>query len=275
MAIKTFKRTVLLLPLATIIGCHSTGHHEVDGYTEAVAPTVALGEPQADLSDSPPMAPPYVEPTNWPGDTNGLVFSWADGAPVNIKKNGKAQINDAGIMEFNGGSISPSDFNDALLESCRQSNELSIEAVLMSSESKQTGPARIVSFSKDSDSRNFTLGQDGKHLVLRLRTSGNDDNGSKNVVKLTEIEKDRPLHLIVTHRKGQTVCYVDGQEVSKSDDSKGDFSNWEPMELILGDEVSKKKNWNGTIERIAIGSRFIDADAARRQFDLMMQDTTE
>ena len=274
MAINTLKRTILILPLAAVLGCHSTGneHYSPGNYAgNSGVGAVSIDGPNLGPAASPVL--PYVEET-WPGASDGNLFSWADGAPVNIKKAGKAKINAAGIMDLNGGSITPLDFNDKLLKACQKSNELSIEVVLMSASLKQAGPARIVSFSKDTLSRNFTLGQENKSLILRLRTTDNDGNGSKIVVNLVDVAKE-PMHLIVTYRAGKTVCYVDGQQVSSSEVPKGNFSKWEPMQLILGDEITNDRNWNGTIERIAIGSKFVDADQAQRQFDLMMQDMTE
>jgi hypothetical protein len=272
MAIRTLKRTILILPLAAIVGCHSAGSdHQPAGYaTYNDSAAVDAGH----LGDAAPPAPPYVE-ESWPGSSGDVVFSWADGAPVNVKKSGKAHVNAAGIMDLTSGAITPLDFNDKLLAACKKSNQLSIEVVLMTSNLKQKGPARIVSFSKDTNLRNFTLGQEDNSLVLRLRTSGNDTNGTKIVVDLVDVEKERPMHLIVTYQDGKTVCYVDGKQVSTSDVPKGSFGNWEPMQLIFGDEITGQRNWDGTIERVAMGSSFIDAKTAQRRFDLMLQDMTE
>jgi hypothetical protein len=223
-------------------------------------------------------------PQTWPGNADGIVFSWADGAPFDNKKGGKAHINDKGIMDLNNGSVRLSGFNAKLLDACQNTNELSIEVVLTSASEKQGGPARIVSFSKDINSRNFTLGQDGNRLVLRLRTLDNDENANKIVVDLVEIKKDQPMHVIVTYKPGKTVCYVDGKVAKCSERLKGKLCNWEPMQLIFGDEVTgdpnnpkdpNNRNWNGTIERVAIGSKFIDADAARHQYNLMMKNKKE
>jgi hypothetical protein len=44
MAINTLKRTILLLPLATIIGCHSTGHQDVCDYADSEGVSVAYAD---------------------------------------------------------------------------------------------------------------------------------------------------------------------------------------------------------------------------------------
>jgi hypothetical protein len=43
---------------------------------------------------------------------------------------------------------------------------------------RQTGPARVVSFSSDPYHRNFDLGQTGKHLVFRVRTPTTGENAN-------------------------------------------------------------------------------------------------
>jgi hypothetical protein len=165
MANNLIKRTLLLLPLATVMGCHSTCHQQANNYVDDHVADVA----QVTLGSSIAAAPPYVEEVAWPGVDDGLVFSWSDGAPVNIKKHGKAHINAAGIMDLTDGSVSPVDFNGKLFDACRNSNELSIEVVLMSASENQAGPARIVSFSKDTNLRNFTLGQEAGAASENIR----------------------------------------------------------------------------------------------------------
>ena len=141
----------------------------------------------------------------------------------------------------------------------------------MTNNKKQSGPARIVSFSRDSNERNFTLGQDGDKLILRLRTERNDKNGTNPQVTLGKIVIGEPMHVVVSYRDGQLLCCVNGKPVKKTGELQGDFHNWEPMALILGDEVNGGRDWQGSIERLAIRSRFLDADEAARQFELTQQ----
>jgi len=128
-----------------------------------------------------------------------------------------------------------------------------------------------VSFSRDSNERNFTLGQDGGNLVLRLRTVRNDKNGTNPQITLTRIVTGEPMHVVVSYRPGELLCCVNGKPVKKTGELRGDFHNWEPMTLILGDEVNGSRDWQGSIDRVAIRSRFLDADEAALQFELTQQ----
>ena len=64
-----------------------------------------------------------------------------------------------------------------IIEACRRSNEISVEAWVKPADEKQGGPARTVTLSFDPRRRNFTLGQEGKAFIFRLRTTRTNDNG--------------------------------------------------------------------------------------------------
>ncbi len=64
-----------------------------------------------------------------------------------------------------------------IIEACRKSNEISIEAWIRPADTRQAGPARIVSISSDPARRNLTLGQDGDAYIMRLRTTRTSKNG--------------------------------------------------------------------------------------------------
>lgn len=91
--------------------------------------------------------------------------------------------------------------------------ELSVEAWVTPEDLAQTGPGRIVSFSKHTDARNFTLGQQLKDVVFRLRTPISGLNGTHPALATS----DAPLtqatqHLVATYREGMERLYVDGIE---------------------------------------------------------------
>lgn len=131
----------------------------------------------------------------WPGNSSDLIYHWSKGDRGSVVGRGKAKIDKHGAMQLSGGAyLLPAEVNAKLLEVCKRSGELSIEVVLKTSNTSQSGPARIVSFSQDANLRNFTLGQEGEtsgskgdNLVLRLRTAKNDHNGTNPQVKLGKI----------------------------------------------------------------------------------------
>lgn len=231
-----------------------------------------VSAPQAESIATQQAPAPYEPVVRWPGSASGLVYDWSNGNSRDLERRGKAKIDKEGIMQLSSGACLPKGRNAKLLEACSRSDELSLEVTLMTSQSSQSGPARIVSFSRDANARNFTLGQEGENLVLRLRTERNDQNGTNPQVTLTKIVTGEPMHVVVSYRSGELLCFVNGEQVKKSGELKGDFHNWEPMTLILGDEVNGDRDWQGSIERLAIRNRFIDADEAARQFELTQQD---
>ena len=59
----------------------------------------------------------------------------------------------------------------------KRSREITIEAWVKPSNTKQKGPARIVTLSRSGTERNFTLGQEGSKYDVRFRTSKTSGNG--------------------------------------------------------------------------------------------------
>lgn len=64
-----------------------------------------------------------------------------------------------------------------LIEAVKESGAFSLYAQIKPANTSQDGPARIVTLSRNSVSRNFTLGQDGADCVMRFRTTQTSDNG--------------------------------------------------------------------------------------------------
>ncbi len=207
----------------------------------------------------------------WPGSHSGLVFLWgnneqsnrivdSDGKTVRtcrVEARGKAKLGRRSEMDIAGGAFLARDINNELLSACKLSNQLTIEAVITPDNINQRGPARIVTFSKDNSSRNFTIGQQGKTLVLRLRTPETGPNGLNPQVNLCKVKAGEVLHLLVSYFPGHLYCYVNGKEVFTSTDIQGDFSNWENYELLFGDEYNGGRSWAGQIKAVAIYNRFV------------------
>lgn len=64
-----------------------------------------------------------------------------------------------------------------LTSAMRRSNAFTLEVWIAPAERVQTGPARIVTLSRDHGTRNFTLGQDEDAYEMRLRTTATSANG--------------------------------------------------------------------------------------------------
>ena len=233
------------------------------------------------LPAAPPPKPVKVT-DKWPGSTDGLVFVWENGSRANEIRDAAGRtvrqclgrMRGAGRygrhyeMQLAGGAFLARDADGPLLDACKKANQLTIEATVRTDNLRQAGPARIISFSSDTRSRNFTLGQDRDKLILRLRTPRTGSNGSKPQHTLSRLAAGRTYHVIVTYRPGRLICYLDGKAVFSSGDNWGDFSNWQPHHLLFGDEYSGGRDWSGRVEGIAIYSRFMDAKEVKRHRSL-------
>jgi hypothetical protein len=68
-----------------------------------------------------------------------------------------------------------------IAEAVRKSQAVTIGAWIKPAHANQTGPARIVSFSKDTGNRNFTLGQKPGAYEVRFRTTATSPNGEPSL----------------------------------------------------------------------------------------------
>jgi hypothetical protein len=83
---------------------------------------------------------------------------------------------------------------------------------------KQSGPARIVTYSQDSLHRNFTLGQNQRALTFRLRTPASDSNGTNPAVYSGPVfVPNRPTFVAAVYDGRISELYVDGKCVAQAD----------------------------------------------------------
>ncbi len=220
----------------------------------------------------------------WPGDMANLEFLWESANATNqiedtennvsracrIEARDKARFGRHGQLLLTGGAAVAEDASKVLVEACRKSNQLSIEAVLTSANISQGGPARIVTLSSDMMNRNFTLGQEKDRLVLRLRTPQTGANGMNPETTICKIEAGKTYHVIISYFPGRLFGYVNGQKVLETEAVKGDLSNWDPNHhLLFGDEHDRQRDWHGELEGVAIYSRFISPKEAAMKYELI------
>lgn len=133
----------------------------------------------------------------------------------------------------------------------------SLEVWIASENEIQSGPARIVSYSLNSSLRNFTLGQSGENLIMRLRTTKTDPNGVYPYLKVANVFGSAGLqHIIVTYDFLEQRVYINGTMQVRAKIPGGKFTNWDPSYyLMLGNEATGNRPWLGKIFFLAIYSR--------------------
>ncbi|TVL95452.1 MAG: hypothetical protein CV082_11000 [Candidatus Brocadia sp. BL1] len=102
-----------------------------------------------------------------------------------------------------------------LTQRISKSSEFTIQLALMTANTMQSGPARIVTLSQNPSLRNFTIGQQNNDLIVRLRTPLTGKNGVYPEIVVADIfSSTKPRNLIITYSKSILRVYVDGIENS-------------------------------------------------------------
>ncbi len=152
-------------------------------------------------------------------------------------------------------------------DSCVASKEITVEAWVAPSTTGQVGPARIVTVSPDTSSRNFTLAQDNDQYFMRLRTTNTDSNGEPPVLTLPGTLTTSLTHVLYTRAADDTATiYLDGV-IKGSGNIGGNFSPWEATNrFAVANEITKNRVWLGELHLVAVYSRALTATEAAQNF---------
>ena len=86
---------------------------------------------------------------------------------------------------------------------------LTLELWIKTADLKQSGPARILTYSINPGARNFTIGQSYDQLVIRLRTTETSLNGTHPHLIVDNTFDDRSLqHVVVTYDFSEQRVYI-------------------------------------------------------------------
>src|SRR5271165_2812805 len=122
----------------------------------------------------------------------------------------------------------------------------------------------MVSYEGGDTTRNFTLGQTNQNYDFMLRSSNSDLNGMMQLQTPTAamLLQASLQHVVLTYDpvNGRQI-YVNGVNTNTPDTMKGGtISNWDStFALVLGNEVSGDRSWQGLIKFVAIHSRALNA----------------
>ncbi|MDX2473609.1 MAG: VanZ family protein [Candidatus Krumholzibacteria bacterium] len=98
----------------------------------------------------------------------------------------------------------------ALSQALAKTGRFTISISCATADTGQTGPARIVSLSADPFHRNVTLGQEGRSLVVRVRTPFNGANGDKAELVVPGVFVDTGWRTMTVTCDGRVVTVQDG-----------------------------------------------------------------
>ncbi|MEM7147234.1 MAG: LamG domain-containing protein [Verrucomicrobiota bacterium] len=172
-------------------------------------------------------------------------------------------------MRTNGGHFTAPDAGPRITAAAIESNAITVEATFTPLGRADDGFEPIITLSGGPDARNFSLGQVGGNLFLRLRTPENGLNGDKYERQLSRLKIGKPHHLSLSYSNGDITVFIDGEQVWTRPRIQGDFSNWEPMDLTFGAEYGGASPWHGLIENVAIYDRMLEPNEARQNADAL------
>src|SRR5579871_913086 len=182
--------------------------------------------------------------------------SWAGGWGITLGAGGKAQASTSASQK--------------LASMIQGSGEYTIETWVAPANVTQTN-AWIVSYSGSNTTRNMTLGQAVMQYEGFARSSTTDTNGMPPLVTTTADGAAQAAlqHVVLTYDpvNGQKI-YVNGVYTGDADPSKGgSLANWDStFALVLGNETTSQRQWQGTIKFAAIHNRALTPAQIQQNF---------
>ena len=191
------------------------------------------------------------------------------GKPLDLKiENPKNVRRTKGTLEVLGKTLIRSDKPAAkVFNAVRRSGEITIEAWVRPANAKQDGPARMVTLSGGSSERNFTLGQEGDKVDVRLRTTKTSGNGIPSLNSPGRSLAPRLTHIVYTrNRGGRARLFLNGKQQAEKR-VPGAMANWNgKYRLALANELSSDRPWLGTFHLVAIYSRDLSVGEVAQHF---------
>lgn len=178
-----------------------------------------------------------------------------------------------GLRVNSSARISSGDPASKIHTAVQRTNAITLEAWIKPAKKNQSGPARVVSISKNTTERNLTLAhglwnnKPQDVVDVRLRTTGTDTNGVPSLTSPTGSITTDKVHVVYTRTAdGQTQLYLDGKPVA-SGKTDGDFSNWDSgLPLLLANEATGDRPWVGDFYTVAFYSRALTADEVTQNY---------
>jgi Concanavalin A-like lectin/glucanases superfamily len=182
--------------------------------------------------------------------------TWAGGWGITLGAGGKAQATTSASQK--------------IANMLQASGEYSIEAWVAPANVTQAN-AYIVSYSGSNTTRDMTLGQDVTQYEGFARSSVTDTNGNPPLITTTDggAAQAALQHVVLTYDpvNGQKM-YVNGNFTGDADPAKGgSLANWDStFALVLGNETTGQRQWQGTIKFVAIHSRALTPAQIQQNF---------
>lgn len=182
--------------------------------------------------------------------------AWVGGWGINVRPTGKAQAS----------TVSSRKFSDVI----KSTGEYSIEAWVANGNVAQED-AYVVSYSGGTMARNVTLSQRAYQYEAFNRSDKTGANGDPSMLT-NDADRDAQAslqHVVLTYDpvNGRRL-YVNGLFTGDVDaQGGGSLRDWDDsFALVLGNETSGNRQWQGVIRLVAIHSRALTLDQIQQNF---------
>ncbi len=197
-------------------------------------------------------------------DTSGV------GTPIALQLQGTEWLPGGGIRMVNATDKAQASEADSrkLFDMITPENAYTVEAWVTSASLDQNGPARILSYSQDTGTRNFSMNQQAIYYYYRNRTAATNANGEPGLEA-----GDTPVVLALTHvtmtfdgTVGRSI-YINGQ-LAIEENVADETLDWvDTYALVVGNEVTDDRIWLGDIHFVAIHNRALNGTEILQNFD--------
>jgi hypothetical protein len=198
----------------------------------------------------------------------GLPLDLAVGNPRNVSwKNPGLAVQSPTAVASKGPAFK-------IVEACRASRELTVEAWIQPARSATDFEGCIVGLSVDAGERNFALVQGDVRKALSLysaflRTSTSGKGGEPRLRTPPDSVQPRLTHVAyVRDAAGAERLHMNGA-IAAAGSRPGDFSGWDgSYRLVLGNEDTGERPWLGEYRLVAVYSRALRPAEVVRHFKL-------
>ncbi len=203
------------------------------------------------------------------GSGNTVYDVGGVGAPLNltVETPGTVQWGSGTLTMSGAARIASPGAATKLHDAITATGAFTVEAWIMPANTSQDGPARIVTYSGDKYSSNFTLGQSTNYYAGRIRTTNTNGVGAPSTDSAPGSATTNLTHVVLTRdAAGNTQVYINGTLV-QSGTAAGTL-NWDDaFRFGLGNEFGADRSWLGTYYLVAVYQDALGSDEVQQNYD--------
>jgi len=186
---------------------------------------------------------------------DGHVISWRGDVLAALRPVGGLTVDGPVLSCAAGGQLIANDAA-ALNRVLAQAGDFSVELVLRPGATSDGAQGRIVALARTAAARNFSIGQAGDRIEVRLRTTATTPNGLRpHLASAAGTLSGGRQHLTVVRQGGVHLLYLDGAEAGRAS-VPGDLTGWdEGAALVIAGDPGGEAPWTGELSHLAFFSR--------------------